>query len=156
MEAKTVYVHYGSDEYVSEITRRIVNSDYAFARTDKPAGLWASPENAEFGWKDFCRQEQFEIQSLKKSFRFVLTDNARVLRITCLKDAEPYLETIAFNPVFSKSGLALKKMYESFDAVEVLISKGDLRRNMLFWSWDVDSLCVWNPTVVKQIKKEEL
>ena len=149
---KKTYVHYGTDVYDPEITRRLVLSERAFERFDKPAGLWASPEDSDCCWKNWCEWEQFETERLKKSFRFVLRDGTRVLKLNSLKDAEGVLTRFPDDCPLPMKRLNLRKLYEEYDAVEAVIGGTDLRNETVFMGWDVDSICVWNPDAVKPLQ----
>ena len=67
------YVHYGSCFDISK-WEEIQNEG-----TKPSGGFWMSPENAEYGWKDFCAAEDFRPCNEKHCFS--LTSDARVLHI---------------------------------------------------------------------------
>jgi hypothetical protein len=48
-------IHYGSTNYNHEKVGAIVNENWV-----KPkGGLWASPIDSKWGWKDWCESEKF-------------------------------------------------------------------------------------------------
>ena len=69
---------YGRDEFKPEM--------FAFAVPDRKTnylnkplgGLWASPTDSKWGWKDWCLSERFNVSSLAHSFEFKLSDTARI------------------------------------------------------------------------------
>ena len=73
-----VYIHYGNDRFEPEYFAPVRNNLY-FPKPD--GGLWASREGDEKGWAAWCRQEQFKTFSLKRSFRFTLATDNRVLTL---------------------------------------------------------------------------
>lgn len=53
---KPIYVHYGSTFF--EPSRNFPISNHR--NWSKPfGGLWASRQDATFGWKDWCEREEF-------------------------------------------------------------------------------------------------
>lgn len=149
-----VYIHYNSDTYDQDRLRRAMVNKNKNARYDKPKGLWASPENSERGWKDWCEGEEFHVEKLDKSFRFTLSPNAKILRLNKIEEADRYITWID-NQICA---LNLPLIYSEFDAMEVSYSN-DYRFGYVwantthtalnpFNSWDVDSICIWNPSVI--------
>lgn len=141
-----IYIHCGSNEFKPELVKK------SYARWDKPSGLWASPEDAEFSWKDWCECEEFHVDRLKSSFRFTLKKIAKVLQVYSLADIKPFLSD---NPesLFWQKKLNLNEIYSKFDAMEVHMSANwcELHDFHLFYTWDVDSIVIWNPDVVEVI-----
>ena len=140
-----VYIHCGSDVFKPEL---IVKK---FDRFDKPSGLWASPEDTDWGWREWCEAEDFRSEEqLAMNFRFKLKDGAMVLHVRHLRDVEPFT---TLNPHFFGCKLDLNRIYSEFDAMEVHLSENwcELHDTNLFYSWDVDSIVVWNPDVIEVI-----
>ena len=151
------FIHYGADGFDYKKFRATL--DYS-PRYDKPAGLWASPLEPEEGfenvcsWKDWCEAEAFHTERLEKSFKFRLRPEARVLVIRSLKDAEPYIlkgTASLFDYRFD-----LNRIYKDFDAMLVWMSQNycELHDFFLFYTWDVDSICVWNSGVIELLPSE--
>ena len=46
--SKKIYVHYGSDF----LNKSMPMKDWVTG--DKPKGIWASPKDTNWGWKNFC------------------------------------------------------------------------------------------------------
>lgn len=158
----TIYRHYGSDVFHPEYLSRPLNSNHI-----KPSrGLWASPFASNHNWYQFCTEEHFQEESLDIYFDFMLKSDAKILRIETVKDL--------FDTVHKYTGQAMSKLerqiyvpYESekylyvypdwayisaiYDGVEVKI--GDRWSDFYFYlyGWDVDTLVVWNPEVVRVI-----
>ena len=83
MERKT-YVHYGADKFDR-------NHPLSEPMWDKPAGLWASPVGAKWGWKDFCQSEKFHTERLDHSFSFQLKKGTRILTVRKPEDINDFL-----------------------------------------------------------------
>ena len=131
----TNYIHYGADKF--DPMSVSVNP---FLLQQKPAGLWASPVDSDWSWKDWCECEGYHTESLKKSFTFALDDSAKVLHVYRLKDVEGYLEPPAY------CGLNMEKLCDDYDAMELHMSENyaELKHSFLFNCWDCDSIVVWN------------
>lgn len=59
-------VIYGEEKFDEIKFRYVRNSDYR----NKPVegGLWASPINSQYGWKEWCLDERFLVDELNKKF----------------------------------------------------------------------------------------
>lgn len=150
------FIHYGADGFDSRKFRATLDHS---PRYDKPAGLWASPLEPEDGfdevysWKEWCEAEDFHTERLEKSFKFRLRPEARVLVIRSLKDAEPYILKGTASNTFDYR-LDLNKIYAHFDAMLVWMSQSELHDFFLFYTWDVDSICVWNSGAIELLPSE--
>lgn len=146
------YIHYGHDSFDKKYLVETIDYKHMFRRYDKPHGLWASPVDSEIGWKDWCECEDFETESLEKSFVFTLKP-CRVLHIKKPGDVTPYLDKVPSYPgqLCDHYKLNLSKIYQEYDAMELHLSENWRLRDMeVFYSWDVDSIVVWNPDVIIQ------
>lgn len=143
------YVHYGSNKFDA---RKLIDGvvENRFRRTDKPWGLWASPVNAKYGWKDWCEDEDYNTDDLYLSFRFRVKANARILHIHSLSDAKKYLLVKERFYSITDYMLDLKRIYAHYDGMELHLSDDwSMRDNNVFYTWDADSICVWNPDVIE-------
>ena len=144
------YIHYGADHFDENVFREKIQHPNEFLSMYKPAGLWGSPVDSEYGWKDFVLSEDFNVASLEKHFTFRLKKSAKVLHFYRFVDAMPYLY---YNGEFRSHCLDLAKIYRSYDAVELHITNDyarfkDVTLCMVFNMWDVDSICVWNKDIL--------
>ena len=140
-----IYIHYGHKFFDEKLFVEIKNDNFV-----KPlGGLWASAINAKFGWKDWCKDENFRDCTEDNSFKFKLKSGTRVLKI----DNAEMLKTLPVIKLpynFSWVNLDFKKLKEEYDVIEVLISED----NQLYWDlygWDCDSLLVMNKDVIEVI-----
>ena len=79
-----MYIHYGHKKFLKNKFNEIQNQDWI-----KPfGGLWASDENAEYGWKQWCEQENFRECNEDNCFRFELKKDTKVLHIRSVEDAK--------------------------------------------------------------------
>ena len=148
-----VYIHYGAKSYDPDKVKPIENIPY-FSKPN--GGFWASPIDAQWGWIDWCRAEDFRYYEDNEFFKFTLKDNAKVLHIYSIKDLED-LPKINQEEQFSLNSVYLdfEKLKETYDAIELHLSE---ERDILedFWNrlyyklygWDCDSILIMNPHVV--------
>ena len=142
------YIHYGhnvfdKDKFVKPKNRQLHN---------KPlGGLWASKINATFGWKDWCKEEDFCECSEDNSFLFKISENANILYINCVEDVKKLpdqktdlsltcLKTVDFEQLIANR----------IDAIEFNLSN-DWGLYMALYGWDCDSTVILNPDVIKII-----
>lgn len=82
------YIHYGSDHF----DPKRFNTDFDDSKYEncglnwpKPfyarAGLWASPENCHYSWRNFCEDEQFNLYDLKSSFVFTIKHPENIFHV---------------------------------------------------------------------------
>lgn len=72
------YVHYGHTAFKPELFMEIKNQEMFV----KPkGGLWASPIQSKFGWKDWCKSENFRVCNDENSFTFSIKENANIINL---------------------------------------------------------------------------
>ncbi len=75
-------IHYGANKFNPKKFKKIQNDSWI-----KPiGGLWLSPEDTEYGWRDFCTSEGFRTEKLQYHFRAKFKGNAKILVIDSLSD----------------------------------------------------------------------
>lgn len=128
----------------------------------KPNGLWASPKKPHkkvYTWKQWCENENFNLEKLNRFFDFRLKKGTKILRIHNLSDIIPYLKEtedyqeysklfpslVAADPTRRKK-LDMEKIHTNFDGMEVYMGQNwcELHDSDMFYPWDVDSLVIWN------------
>lgn len=142
------YIHYGHKSFDRNRFRPIKNRR---ALTKPEGGFWASPIDAEYGWKKWCDENDFRYCGLDNCFTFTLSLGARVLTIRSadgldnlpqVKDEWSFLDwcTLDFE----------KLLEQGYDAVELELS-ADWRLYMSLYGWDCDSILVMNPNVIVEV-----
>ena len=152
------YIHYGHKEFDRGLFVTVRNG----LGMNKPlGGLWASPVDAERGWYDWCKRNEFVLGRLKTHFEFELSQNARVLKLTPDNVWDlPEDEKSFFirRPPERRDSLSI---VESVD-FEALAREWDVLEYSLteypemYWSlygWDCDCILVLNPDVVVEVSK---
>lgn len=140
---KKKYIHYGHKEFLLDRFHPIVNIPHFV----KPrGGLWASPVDAEIGWKDWCEDNDFHCDRLEDSFSFTLRDDARVLHIASVENLTDLPEIKNWHSMWYT--LDFEKLMETYDAVELELFK-DFSLYWRLYGWDCDSILIMNPYVVE-------
>lgn len=150
------YIHYGSEHFEPERFKVVTNRDF----WNKPeGGLWASAVDADYGWKDWCEDEEFHVDRLETSFKFRFKPEAKVLVLRMPTDAKdmPRLKNvseIALSCTNSDIYLDFVRLRDELgiDAVEI----EDI--NAMYWSmygWDCDSIVVLNPNAIEEVNENE-
>ena len=145
------YIHYGHKHFQPEMFCPISNR----GQWVKPnGGLWASPMDASFGWKDWCYGSNFRECNVENSFTFTLSESARVLVID---NNESLLKLPQIVPEYMHDlwcMLDFEKLVDEYDAIELDMSSD----GRLYWSlygWDCDCILVMNPNVVMEVAEND-
>lgn len=154
---KTQYIHYGSTQF--HTIQPIVNRPlYA-----KPfGGFWASATNAEYGWKDWCEDENFHVESLKESFTFTLSDDAKIIHLysSAQLDELPQLQPMPGleNMRNMWALLDFEALEKEYDGIELHLSEEQFNVGAIdyfdtglyykLYGWDCDSILIFHDHVV--------
>ena len=150
----TIYIHYGNDKFDPE-RLRVREDRCSYQEKIKPSGLWACDENAHWGWKEWCEGEGYNVEDLATHFRFKLAPETKLLTINSMREASEYI-LVDHGSDPSRAALIYdirldtERLYKEYDAIYVNLDEdwSAFRDNFIFYTWDVSSLCVWNPDVV--------
>ena len=142
------YIHYGHKHFDRTLFIPIRNCP---SFTKPHGGLWASPVDAEFGWKEWCKQEDFRECNLNNSFTFTLSENARVLTILSVAGAKclPQVRNEFALPWWVIPDFE-KLVEQGYDAIELKLSN-DWGLYQALYGWDCDSIVVLNPDVIMEV-----
>lgn len=155
-----VYIAYGSNAYSPKKFRPVDLTHWRNAVNNKPfGGLWASPIDSKWGWKDWCQAEEWNTESLNTNFTFTLApgtniyviDNENDLKLVSTLRSE-YMPTLSidfgklmaqgYDGIYVTENAARKFHYSIINGVS------DLN------SWDCESICIFNKKVIKPQSKK--
>lgn len=144
------YIHYGHKCFDPKLFRKPRNR-HGFSKPS--GGFWASPVDAEFGWKDWCDRNDFRKCCIDCSFTFTLKDDAKVLTIRYTGDAKrlPQRPLDCWPSDWVMPDFE-KLIRDGWDAVELVLSSDE----WLYWvmyGWDCDSIVILNPDVIVEVKE---
>jgi hypothetical protein len=122
-------------------------------------GLWASPVDADFGWKTWNDNEHFRECSESNCFTFTLTESANVYHIYSVADLKSLPEYANFIVPSRWYCIDFEKALEQgYDAIELHISEEERTDTEPFeclyfklYGWDCDSILIMNPDVVMEV-----
>ncbi len=121
-------------------------------------GLWGSPVDSNWGWKDWCESEDFYKHSgLEKGFTWTLSDSARILILDSMESYQnlQWNYKILYSDMVSIEVLNFERVSRDYDAILLTESgldelRGDL--HLGFFTWDCESILVLNPECIENIK----
>lgn len=150
-----VLIHYGDDRFRIGDFYPIKNHSFV-----KPmGGLWASPEDSQFGWKHWCEAEDFHTNRLKDSFRFTLDIKAKILTINSLKDlislpTENLVDAKGWTRISWGISLDFEKIAKKYDAIHLTCSGQYATRfssPLSLYGWDCESVLILKPKYIHEL-----
>lgn len=173
---KEIYIHYGSKGFDQNLFK-----ERRYMLSNKPdQGLWASKINDEFGWRKWCEKRKYELDLLKQSFKFTISENAKIMQIKGVEvsdELKHYINngaigTYLFGLYISREGdqkMIDQKMIDfdrmikdGYDGIEFTITETPFwnnetdTRNILWdmmYGWDCNSIVIFNPDIIEEIDK---
>ena len=168
---KEIYIHYGSKEFNQNLFR-----ERRSMLSNKPdQGLWASKINDEFGWREWCEQEEYRLDLLMQSFKFTISENAKIMQIKGLEVSDELKHYINNGPIrASLFGLCFyrngdqkmidfdRMIKDGYDGIEFTITETPFWNNEtnshnilwdMMYGWDCNSIVIFNPDIIEEIDK---
>jgi len=139
-------LHYGASQYDPNKFAPI--SDVPFRNKPK-GGLWTSPVDSEYGWRDWCEAESWG--DLTKSFEVEFTGAVYVIDSMQDMNELPWIECDGHSFI---SFQALCAMGFTYDAIH-LTEKGQSDTRFTYprslYGWDCETVLVMNPDSIQAI-----
>lgn len=140
-------IHYGSNHYNDKLFKPIKNQNWV-----KPSGgLWTSPIDSKWGWKDWCESENFHTNSLNKMFKLKFKPDSKVIVIDSLEDLKS-LPTQSNQLYLFQKYLDFEKLSLVADAIW-LTEKGQSETRLSYdinlYGWDCESVLIMNKNCFK-------
>ena len=127
----------------------------------KIGGLWASPIDSTWGWRDWCEAEDFydKLFSELSYFDFTISEWARVYTIHNETDLRRFkYGRIDSSMSFPHYVIDFEKAAEEYDAI-FLTAHGEQRTRFTepysMYGWDCESLLVLRREVIENIENHE-
>jgi hypothetical protein len=137
-------IHYGQKQYHPHLLKSVKNNSWVKPR----GGLWTSPINSNWGWKDWCNSESFRLCDDKNSFKLKFKTNTKILVIDSLADL------INLPKINVNYSISLKKEYPDFELLSTvcdaiwLTEKGMTETHLSYplslYGWDCESVLIIN------------
>jgi hypothetical protein len=147
---KQQYIHYGANSFDRLKFKKVIGSDTGL---NKPiGGLWASPVDCKCSWFYWCKDNEYHEERLNKSFKFTLVNGSKVFHIRTYKDMFklPCINN-KYDPIFNCVVYDWLKIKQKYDAVELHLGENYPLFHDAFYCWDVDSIVILNPDIVREI-----
>jgi hypothetical protein len=120
----------------------------------KPRGLWLS-DDSDFGWKEWCEGEEWNLHGLASQQDFTLAPGANVLHIATAA------ELIAFDaeysvPLYPESRYTRHpewaRVVEKYDGILITPLQYEMRFDLTWYAgWDCASGCFWNLSALEEV-----
>lgn len=143
-------IHYGSTNYNPEKVGKIVNENWV-----KPkGGLWTSPIDSTWGWKDWCEMKNFRECNEANSFRLQFKHDAKILVIDSLEDLKKLpKQNVVITYKYQKEYLDFELLAKKYDAIW-LTETGQHETHLSYqtdlYGWDCESVLILNPFCVTE------
>lgn len=154
---KKIYITYinKGKEFNKDLIKVRLKPNYINKPTE---AFWGSPENAEYGWKEWCKSEEFGDYDFDNPIRWKLKDGSKIYTInlksvTTINGINKLSRYIINNELKSMIYLNYRQMRNNnIAAVELLDARvGHLFRNKIelsFNGWDCESIVVLDPSKI--------
>lgn len=145
------YIHYGSSKFhsIAPIQNRPMF-------TKPEGGLWASPIDAPFGWKEWCQREHFRENNEDNSFKFVVKNESKIIHIRDVKDLEKLPKQKDTYGLDSVCCLDFEQIQKDYDGIELHLSEEEKSTetfcNGLYfklYGWDCDSIIIFHDEAIE-------
>lgn len=135
-------IHYGAKKFVPKKFFPVKNSDW---KKPKKGGLWTSPVDSKWGWKDWNDSEQYIKCDKYNSFTISLKSNAKIFVINSHED---FINAPLINGYNDTMVLDFELISKKYDAIW-LTEEGEFKtrynvKNNLY-GWDCETVLVMNP-----------
>ena len=151
------YIHYRDDHFDLNKFNSVSGSDEFLNKPN--GGFWASPIETNWGWRDWCKANDFHLDRLEKSFRFTLRSKANVYHIHPVSYNSVFGLPLIKEPDINSGSLYLEswcydweKIAKLYDAVELHHEEDHWLGRNLFRCWDCDSIVIFNPKIIREKK----
>lgn len=163
-----IWISYGAEQYDPLKFKPIDYTDPGAVLNNKPwGGLWACPENDILSWHNWCKSENYFTNSLNKSFKFKLKPKAKIYVIDTEEDLVNISTSLRYGFMVGQGYYCIdfeRLLREGYDGIYVTDNAViKLRRtcgkneNVIgLKSWDVESLCVFNPDVIVPVTENKV
>ena len=144
-------IHFGCAKY--DVSKFIPVSNENWCKPK--GGLWTSPINSKWGWKDWCQTNNFRDCNFKNSFKIKLKETTNVFIINTLLDLKnaPLVDCKIGNS-YEKRHLDFEHIAKSYDAIW-LTEKGQNQTHLSYplnlYGWDCESVLILNPKCILEV-----
>lgn len=140
-------IHYGEYKFIPEKLKPVKNN---IALHTKPyqGGLWTSPLDSEFGWKEWNERETSNDYKENKYFIIQLKEDAKIFIIDSYDDLKNA-------PLINNRILNFEKIAEQYDAIWLTFKGMEETRISMYvdlYSWDCETVLILNSNCFEEMK----
>lgn len=154
-----IFISYGTDKFDPRKTRHIkLRSVWSRIHNKPEGGVWASPVCSKFGWADFCNRDAFQLKTLNKHFLFKLNSDANIYIIDTIDDLK---RCSYFDEEIGQYIIDVPKLVDLYDGIYLTYNGAVNLRHTPYnsrvsdlSSWDIESICIFNPYVIEPIEED--
>lgn len=156
-----ILTHFGGEDAV-DLTRTYVQDHHGLGTTHgKPRGLWLSDES-DYGWAEWCRDENFVDTDQQVATSFTLSRSAHVLHLSTFEMVRdlPKQYPIEFGRYagdpLSEGGVDWLRIVAEYDGILITPYQWSARLRHecgYYYGWDVASGCFWNLRALTPVAK---
>ena len=145
------YIHFGTNHFDKSFFKPITQR----LPTKPDGGFWGSPIDGKYTWEKWNIDNDYnDVSENSPKIYFTLISSARVLTINNEESFQQFdkkykLPKTEFD-LFDRYNW--KQIANDYDAMEISISDYPALY-MKLYTWDCDSICVFNPNVIIQVDK---
>lgn len=134
-------IHYGNSSYDPMRILPIRNVGWVKPR----GGFWTSPVDSEWGWKDWCTENEFRECNEENSIRMKFNPDARILVLDSLFDLKrlPFSSS-PFVPMLFPDYEELAKSCDAIWLTENGESESRMSYPVSLYGWDCESILIMN------------
>jgi hypothetical protein len=113
----------------------------------KPDGFWVSDEDANVGWKGWCQDNDFALESLKYIHDVTLRDDSNVLILRSSEEVNDFTQEYRSNEerdAFDESMIDWKRVASEHNGLIITPYLWESRyKPSWYYGWDCASGCIW-------------
>lgn len=134
-------IHWGAKKFDDELWQSIQNEQWVKPR----GGLWSSPVDSTYGWKQWCKDEGFRKYRADNHFIFELMPASKILTINSLEDLQAALKKYRQTGSHHlHSYLDYAKIAINYDAIH-LTEEGQIKTRYThpnLYAWDCETVLI--------------
>ena len=119
----------------------------------KPNGLWVSVEGNGDGWRDWCEEEDFALDSFEYAHEIRLSDRAKILHLENAVGLDLFHSNYRFEGgrSFSLNWGLVAQTYDGIIIAPYIRSRRLSGDAAWYYGWDCASGCIWNAKAIAQV-----
>lgn len=157
---ETTYIHYGASAFDKTRFVQVVNR-IKWIKPVAHTGLWGSPVDAKWGWKDWCEAENFRECDESNSFKFTVKNPEKIFFVNSKESYKELIKlygdknnlTVTFD--YTPWYINFNKMInDGWEGLEISITDYPTLYDLLY-GWDCDSILIFTKDAIVPVTTED-